>query len=151
MRALIQRVKRASVTINGALHSSSGQGMLILLGVKEGDTREDAEYLADRCIALRIFEDEQGKMNLSVRDVNGSIMVVSQFTLYGDTRKGNRPSYSEAAAPDVAESLYLHFVGRLKSSVGPDRVHTGVFRAMMDVELINDGPVTVMVESKNNA
>jgi D-tyrosyl-tRNA(Tyr) deacylase len=122
--------------------------MLILLGVKQGDQAADAEYLADRCSALRIFEDPQGKMNLSVRDVRASVMVVSQFTLYGDTRKGNRPSYSEAAAPAEAEALYQHFARRMSLSLGEERVATGVFRAMMDVELVNDGPVTVMVESK---
>ena len=148
MRALIQRVRRCSVSIEGKVHSSIGPGMLILLGVKQGDQATDAEYLADRCAALRIFEDPQGKMNLSVQDVGGSVMVVSQFTLYGDTRKGNRPSYSEAAAPAEAEELYEHFARRMRLSLGDERIATGMFRAMMDVELVNDGPVTVMVESK---
>ena len=148
MKALIQRVRRCSVSIDGKTHSSIGPGLLILLGVKQGDQAADADYLADRCSALRIFEDPQGKMNLSVQDVHGSAMVVSQFTLYGDTRKGNRPSYSEAAAPAEAEALYEHFVRRISLSLGEERVATGVFRAMMDVELVNDGPVTVMVESK---
>ncbi len=148
MRALIQRVRRASVVINGETHSSIGPGMLILLGMKQSDQETDAEYLAGRCAALRIFEDEEGKMNLGVKDVGGSALVVSQFTLYGDTRKGNRPSYSEAAPPERAESLYEHFVQVLRTSLGADKVATGVFRAMMDVELVNDGPVTVMVESK---
>ncbi|MCX6135551.1 MAG: D-aminoacyl-tRNA deacylase [Ignavibacteriales bacterium] len=148
MRALIQRVKRCSVTIDGSMHSAIGPGVLVLLGVKQGDQAADAEYLADRCAALRIFEDAQGKMNLSVKDVGGSVMVVSQFTLYGDTRKGNRPSYSEAAAPESAELLYDHFAGRIKELLGAEKTATGVFRAMMNVELVNDGPVTVMVESK---
>lgn len=148
MRALIQRVKRCSVTIEGSMHSAIGPGMLVLLGVKQGDQAADAEYLADRCAALRIFEDAQGKMNLSVKDVGGSVMVVSQFTLYGDTRKGNRPSYSEAAVPESAELLYDHFAGRLRKLLGDEKIATGVFRAMMNVELVNDGPVTVMVESK---
>ena len=148
MRALIQRVRRCSVSIDGKTQSSIGPGMLILLGVRQGDQTTDAEYLADRCAALRIFEDPQGKMNLSVKDVGGSVMVVSQFTLYGDTRKGNRPSYSEAAAPAEAEELYEHFARRMRLSLGDERIATGVFRAMMDVELVNDGPVTVMVESK---
>jgi len=148
MRALIQRVRRCSVSIGGKLHSSVGSGMLILVGVKQSDQGSDAEYLADRCAALRIFEDPQGKMNLALKDVGGSAMVVSQFTLYGDTRKGNRPSYSEAAPPEQAEALYEHFVRRLRLSLGDDKVATGVFRAMMDVELVNDGPVTVTVESK---
>jgi D-tyrosyl-tRNA(Tyr) deacylase len=151
MRALIQRVRRCSVSIDGKTHSSIGPGILILLGVKQGDQAADAEYLADRCGALRIFEDPQGKMNLSAQDVGGSVMVVSQFTLYGDTRKGNRPSYSEAAAPSDAEALYDHFVRRMRLSFGEQRIATGVFRAMMDVELVNDGPVTVMVESKTGS
>lgn len=125
--------------------------MLILLGVKQGDQVTDAAYLADRCAALRIFEDPQGKMNLSVQDVGGSVMVVSQFTLYGDTRKGNRPSYSEAAPPAEAEALYEHFARQMKMSLGSERVATGVFRAMMDVELVNDGPVTLMIESKSGS
>jgi D-tyrosyl-tRNA(Tyr) deacylase len=151
MRALIQRVRRCSVSIEGKTHSSIGPGVLILLGVKQGDQATDAEYLADRCAALRVFEDPQGKMNLSVQDVGGSVMVVSQFTLYGDTRKGNRPSYSEAAPPAEAEALYEHFARQMKMSLGSERVATGVFRAMMDVELINDGPVTVMIESKSGS
>lgn len=149
MRALIQRVTKSSVSIDGAVHSSIGKGILILLGVKQGDNKEDAKYLADRCAALRIFDDDQGKMNLSVRDVNGEAMVVSQFTLYGDTRKGNRPSYTDAAPPETAESLYEQFVRDLKTALGDTKVATGVFRAMMHVELVNDGPVTVIVESKS--
>ncbi|MCX6142726.1 MAG: D-aminoacyl-tRNA deacylase [Ignavibacteriales bacterium] len=149
MKALIQRVRRCSVTIGGVEHSSIGQGMLILLGVKQDDKEEDSSYLAERCAALRIFEDPQGKMNLSVRDVAGAAMIVSQFTLYGDTTRGNRPSYSTAAPPDSAERLYESFVSHLRSLLGNEKVATGVFRAMMDVELINDGPVTVMVESKS--
>ena len=148
MRALIQRVKQCSVTVEGARRSSIGNGLLIFVGVKTGDTMEHAEYLADRCVALRIFGDEAGKMNLSVRDVDGSVMVVSQFTLYADTRKGNRPSYTDAASPDDAERLYNDFVRCLRSTLGEKKVETGVFRAMMDVELVNDGPVTVLVESK---
>ena len=148
MRALIQRVRRCSVTIGGIEHSSIGSGMLILLGVKQQDTEEDSAYLAERCAALRIFEDSQGKMNLSVRDVAGAVMVVSQFTLYGDTTRGNRPSYSSAAPPELAEKLYESFVSHLRTLLGPEKVAVGVFRAMMDVELVNDGPVTVTVESK---
>lgn len=149
MRALIQRVTKSSVAIHGAAHSSIGKGILILLGVRQGDSKEDAKYLADRCAALRIFDDDQGKMNLSVRDVNGEAMVVSQFTLYGDTRKGNRPSYTDAASPEMAEALYEQFVRDLKIALGDSKVATGVFRAMMHVELVNDGPVTVIVESKS--
>jgi D-tyrosyl-tRNA(Tyr) deacylase len=148
MKALIQRVRRCSVTIGGVEHSSIGHGLLILLGVKQEDKEEDAAYLAERCAALRIFEDPLGKMNLSVRDIKGAAMVVSQFTLYGDTTRGNRPSYSAAAPPESAERLYESFVRHLKTSLGEENVATGVFRAMMDVELVNDGPVTVMMESK---
>lgn len=149
MRALLQRVKRSSVMIDGKLHSAIGPGLLILLGVKLTDGEQDADYLADRCAALRIFDDSEGKMNLSVKETGGSMMVVSQFTLYGDTRKGNRPSYSDAAGPELAENLYIRFVNRLKAAVGQEKIATGVFRAMMDVELVNDGPVTVTVESKS--
>ena len=148
MRALIQRVKRCSVSIGGVQQSSIGAGILILLGIKNGDAEGDAAYLADRCSLLRIFEDAAGKMNRSVIDVQGMAMVVSQFTLYGDTRKGNRPSYTDAAQPDIAEALYHTFILDLKKILGDARVSSGVFRAMMDVELINDGPVTLMLESK---
>lgn len=149
MRALIQRVSRCSVIIDGSIHSSIGSGMLVLLGVKEDDTEGEAEYLAKRCVALRIFEDSDGKMNLSVQDTGGSMMVVSQFTLYGDTKKGNRPSYTQAASSDIAESCYNAFIDNLKKLMGDDRIASGVFRAMMQVDLVNDGPVTLMIESKN--
>jgi D-tyrosyl-tRNA(Tyr) deacylase len=151
MRALIQRVKRSSVWIDGRLHSSIGRGLLILLGVRQGDSDAEGEYLAERCASLRIFDDGEGKMNLSVKDVGGEAMVVSQFTLYGDTRKGHRPSYSDAAPPALAEELYDRFVDHLKSKLGHDRVATGVFRTMMDVELVNDGPVTLLIESKDTS
>jgi D-tyrosyl-tRNA(Tyr) deacylase len=149
MRALVQRVKRCSVTIEGKLYSSIENGILILIGMRNGDNESDAKYLAERCSSLRIFEDEAGKMNLSVKEVNGEAMVVSQFTLYGDTHKGNRPSYTDAAPPQIAEALYNNFVSYLQKYLGEKRVATGVFRAMMKVELINDGPVTLMLESKN--
>jgi D-tyrosyl-tRNA(Tyr) deacylase len=151
MRALVQRVKKCQVHIDGKVHSTIGPGMLIFLGVRRGDAEEDAQYLADRCAALRIFEDQQEKMNLSVKDIDGSAIVVSQFTLYADTRRGNRPGFTDAAPPDIAEDLYEKFVKHLRDSLGESRVATGVFRAMMDVELINDGPVTVMIESKSDA
>ena len=149
MRVLVQRVKRCSVTIEGKFHSSIEMGMLILLGIKNGDRESDAEYLAERCSSLRIFDDEAGKMNLSVNDVKGEAMVVSQFTLYGDTHKGNRPSYTDAAPPQIAEALYDYFIGHLQKHLGQQHVASGVFRAMMDVELVNDGPVTLTLESKN--
>jgi D-tyrosyl-tRNA(Tyr) deacylase len=149
MRALIQRVKRCSINIDGMQYSSIEAGMLILLGIKAGDTEEDAVYLAERCSSLRIFEDAAGKMNLSVKDAGGNIMVVSQFTLYGDTRKGNRPSYTDAAPPEIAEPLYENFLAHLRKLQSEISVASGKFRAMMDVELINDGPVTLMLESKS--
>lgn len=149
MRVLIQRVKRGSVSIEDKVFSRIDKGMVIFCGVKEGDTDEDAKYLAHRCANLRIFEDENDKMNLSVLDIKGQALVVSQFTLYGDTRKGHRPSYIEAAKPETAERLYNLFCSCLEENIGHGNVSTGVFRAMMEVEIINDGPVTVMVESKN--
>jgi len=149
MRALVQRVKRCSVAIDGKLHSSIEKGILVFLGIKTGDTESDVEYLAERCSSLRIFEDESGKMNYSVKDVNGEAMVVSQFTLYGDTHKGNRPSYTDAAPPQIAEALYKYFITCLQNNLGEKQISSGVFRAMMDVEFVNDGPVTLMLESKN--
>ena len=151
MRALLQRVQRCSVAINGNVQSSVGSGLLILLGVHANDTTIDAEYLAERCAALRIFEDADGKMNLSITDVKGEAMVVSQFTLYGDTKKGNRPSYSDAAPSQIAKALYEHFILCLRKLLGSQKVGTGVFGAMMDVELVNAGPVTLMIESKKQA
>jgi len=148
MRALIQRVSKASVAIDGKTYSSIEKGLLILLGIKVHDTAEDARYIAEKSCSLRIFEDGQQKMNLSVCDVGGSVLAVSQFTLYGDTRKGNRPSFMDAAPPDEAEPLYNIFVDQLRRQLGANRVATGLFRTMMDVELINNGPVTVMLESK---
>jgi len=149
MRALVQRVRSASVSIGGALHSNIGKGMLIFLGVTHKDTSEATSYLARRCADLRIFEDAQEKMNLSVKDIHGEVLVVSQFTLYADTRKGNRPSFVDAAPPQQAETLYEEFVKFLRQEIGDNKVKTGVFRAMMDVQLVNDGPVTVMLEDKS--
>jgi D-tyrosyl-tRNA(Tyr) deacylase len=151
MKALIQRVSRASVSIAGTVHNEIGKGMLIFLGVSSTDDNLAAESLAQKVAQLRIFEDEEGKMNRSVKDVNGSTLVISQFTLYADTAKGNRPSFIQAARPQAAEALYGKFVEDLKKELGEPRVRTGVFRAMMDVELINNGPVTLMIESKNHA
>ncbi|MEW5798029.1 MAG: D-aminoacyl-tRNA deacylase [Bacteroidota bacterium] len=148
MRAVIQRVSSASVTIDGNISGAIGNGLLILLGIKTGDTDSDARYLAEKCASLRIFEDAEEKMNRSVKDVSGSVLVVSQFTLYGDTRKGNRPSFIDAAPPAIAEPLYEYFVGQMRELLGNEKIATGVFRAMMDVTLVNSGPVTVIVESK---
>ncbi len=147
MKAVLQRVSSASVQVDGNIVGSISAGLLVLLGIKKEDADTDAESLAQRCSVLRVFADDQGKMNLSVRDMGGQILVVSQFTLYGDTRKGTRPSYSNAAPPDEAERLYDLFVAQLKDLLGAEKVRTGVFGAMMQVSLVNDGPVTVMVET----
>ena len=144
MKALIQRVKEASVTIDGNLYSKIGSGLLVFLGVEKGDEKINAEKLAEKITNLRIFEDENEKMNLSVKDVKGEILVVSQFTLCGDCKKGTRPSFDKSAPLDIANNLYEYFVERTKLSGLP--VKTGVFKAMMDVALINDGPVTFWVE-----
>ncbi len=144
MKALIQRVKCASVTINNELYSSINKGILVLLGVEKNDEKENTEKLAQKISVLRIFEDENDKMNLSIKDVQGEILVVSQFTLCGDCKKGTRPSFDKAAAPDKAVELYEYFVKCINDYNIP--VKTGKFRAMMDVELINDGPVTFMLE-----
>ena len=144
MKALIQRVKDASVTIEGDLYSKIGRGILIFLGVEKSDEIENADKLAQKVLNLRIFEDENDKMNLSVSDVKGEILVVSQFTLCGDCKKGTRPSFDNAAKPDKAVKLYEDFVNFLKLS--GLIVQTGKFRAIMDVSLVNDGPVTFMIE-----
>lgn len=149
MRALVQRVSEGGVSIRDSNYFQSiGRGMVILLGVKEGDTIDDVIFVADKCSNLRIFEDENGKLNLSVKDIDGEILIVSQFTLYGDSRKGNRPSFTNAANPILAEELYNKFVERLKQNLGPEKIKTGIFAAMMEVKIINDGPVTLLVESK---
>ena len=147
MKAVVQRVKEGSVTIGGTLHASINRGLVILLGIARGDTEKDATFLADKCSSLRIFEDDEGKMNLGVKEVGGAALVVSQFTLYGDAQRGNRPSFTEAARPEEAEPLYQHFVSRMRANLGGDRVATGMFRAMMDVRIVNDGPVTIIIES----
>src|SRR5215218_1182491 len=147
MRAVIQRVTRASVAVDHTIVGEIGSGLLVLLGVTHDDTKEDAAYLAAKIVALRIFDDADGKMNVSVKDVGGGLLVVSQFTLYGDVRRGLRPSWSDAAAPEVAEPLYEYFVDRCRKLIEP--VATGSFRAMMQVELVNDGPVTLLLDSSN--
>lgn len=144
MKALIQRVKRAYVTIGGELFSAINSGILVFLGVEKGDEKENAEKLAQKIVNLRIFEDENEKMNLSLKDVNGEMLVVSQFTLCGDCKKGTRPSFDKAANPDLAVDLYEYFIKCIEDNNIP--VKTGKFRAMMDVELINDGPVTFWIE-----
>lgn len=150
MKAVVQRVKRSAVRIGGETNGEIGIGMLVLLGVHEEDNESDSNFLADKCAALRIFDDENGKMNLSVKDISGSALVVSQFTLYGDARRGNRPNYMQAAKPELAGRLYRCFVERLEGSLGKDRVATGVFREMMEVELVNDGPVTIIIDTREH-
>lgn len=144
MKALVQRVKRASVTIEDKLFSSIDKGLLVFLGVQKGDSQENADKLAQKLVNLRVFEDENDKMNLSLKDVGGQMLVVSQFTLCGDCKKGTRPSFDNAELPDKANELYEYFVCKIKEQ--GIKVQTGSFGAMMDVELINDGPVTFMVE-----
>lgn len=143
MKALIQRVSEASVEVDGQPISEIGRGLLILLGITHSDGPEDVATLARRIPALRIFEDEQGLMNKSVTDIGGAVLVVSQFTLYADTKKGNRPSFIEASRPEHAEPLYLELVRQLRLTLGEGRVGAGVFGAEMKVRLLNDGPVTI--------
>ena len=145
MKVLIQRVKRASVTIEGNLYSSVNNGILALVGIEKGDTSEQVEKLARKVANLRIFPDENDKMNLSIIDIKGEMLIVSQFTLCGDCKKGTRPSFDKSALPDIANALYEEFVLKVKEQ--GIKVGTGVFGAMMDIELINDGPVTFMLEA----
>jgi len=147
MRAVIQRVTRASVTIGGIVKSSVGAGLLVLVGIEDSDTDTDLEWLANKIVQLRIFDDSKGVMNLSVVDTGGSILVVSQFTLHAKTKKGNRPSYIRAAQPFIAIPLYNRFVTRLSELTGSD-VSTGEFGAMMQIELVNDGPVTIIIDTR---
>jgi len=146
MRAVVQRVRRAGVTVAEKKIASIGNGLLVLLGVEQGDDEKAAEYVAEKVANLRIFEDEAGKMNLSVSDIGGELLVVSQFTLLADCRKGRRPGFSQAALPELAEPLCDYFVERLRQLGLP--VQTGQFRAEMAVDLVNDGPVTIMLDSQ---
>ena len=147
MRAVVQRVTQASVTVDGELLGRIGKGFLILLGVADGDTRQMAEKMADKICRLRIFEDENGKTNLSLADVEGELLIISQFTLYADCRKGNRPSFTDAGAPDHADRLYEYFMERCRMHV--EKVAHGEFGADMKVDLLNDGPFTLMLDSKD--
>ena len=148
MRIVIQRVSEADVTISGTVKGSIGKGLLILLGIEHEDTREDADWLIQKVHQIRVFTDEEGKMNYSVHEVNGSFLVISQFTLHASTKKGNRPSYIRAARPEQAVPLYDYFLNKLREVSGL-KVETGEFGADMKVRLINDGPVTIMMDSKN--
>jgi D-tyrosyl-tRNA(Tyr) deacylase len=148
MRAVIQRVTEASVSIGGRLKSHIGQGMLVLIGIEEPDGQEDIEWLSGKICRLRIFDDRDGVMNLSISEIDGEIMVVSQFTLHASTKKGNRPSYIRSARPETAIPLYERFVRQLSEDLGKE-VKTGEFGAMMQIRLTNDGPVTIIIDSKN--
>ena len=151
MRAVVQRVLEASIVIDGAVHSVIGRGYLVLLGIRSGDTARDARFLAEKCASLRVMEDVEGQMNLSLQDVGGSLLVVSQFTLYGDVQRGHRPSFTEAAPPAEARALYESFLQRAGELLGPERVRSGIFGSMMQVRLVNDGPVTILIHSKHEA
>lgn len=146
MRAVVQRVSRARVDVAGETVGEIGRGLLALLGVARDDGNEDADYLAEKVVNLRVFDDDEGRMNLPLSGTGGALLVVSQFTLYGDVRRGRRPSYSDAAAPEKANALYEYFVGRVRAR--GVRVETGVFQATMQVSLINDGPVTILLDSR---
>ncbi|MGA3088680.1 MAG: D-aminoacyl-tRNA deacylase [Terriglobales bacterium] len=145
MRAVVQRVSRARVTVAGEILGEIGPGLLVLLAVGAGDTRAEADYLAEKTIGLRIFEDDGGKMNLSVAEVGGAVLLVSQFTLYGDARRGKRPSFDRAAPPALGRELYEHFVEKVR--IAGLRCETGRFQATMQVELVNEGPVTILLDS----
>lgn len=149
MRTVIQRVQHASVTIDGQTVSKIGQGLLILIGVEEADTAEDAEWLVNKILNLRIFDDEAGVMNRSVKDIEGEIIAVSQFTLMASYKKGNRPSWLKAAKHEISIPLYNDFVAKLRTGYVPERIQTGQFGADMKVELLNDGPVTICMDTKN--
>lgn len=146
MRAVIQRVSRASVTIEKQDTRSIGQGLVVLIGIRPDDTMRDIDWMCEKIIHLRIFEDDEGKMNRSLQDIGGQMLIVSQFTLYGDCRKGRRPGYSAAAPPSIAEPLYVQFVDRVKAQ--DISVQTGVFQAFMEVKIHNDGPVTLMLDTE---
>lgn len=146
MRAVVQRASRASITIDGKTTAAIGPGLVILLGIRASDTANEAKWLLDKIVNLRIFEDPDGKMNVSLADTGGEMLIVSQFTLYGDCRKGRRPGFSDAAPPAIAEPLYNRFIEMAEES--GLRVATGVFQAAMQVELVNDGPVTLLVDSE---
>ncbi len=149
MKALIQRVSEGSVYIQEENYNVEiKNGMVILLGIKYSDTEQDVNFVADKCCNLRIFEDAEGKINLSIKDVGGEMLIISQFTLYGDTRKGNRPSFTDAAKPENSIPLYEKFIKRCEEHLGKERIKSGIFGAMMQVKIINEGPVTVIVESK---
>ena len=147
MRAVIQRVTRASVTIEGKIHGQIDNGLLVLVGIEDADTLEDIEWLSNKIVNLRIFNDENGVMNVSVKEGRGNILLISQFTLHGSTKKGNRPSYLKASKPEVAIPIYEKMIRQVSTDLGK-QIQTGIFGADMKVELLNDGPVTIVIDSK---
>ena len=147
MRAVLQRVRNASVAVDGSIVSSIGTGLLCLAGIEKNDSQADIEYISNKILGLRIFDDEKGFMNRSVQETEGEVLLISQFTLLGDVRKGRRPSWSAAEAPETARLLFEDFVNKM-SGLLPGKVKTGVFKAMMEVSLINDGPVTILLDSR---
>ena len=148
MRAVIQRVTKASVTIDGKIHSQIRNGLLVLLGIEDADTSEDIEWLSGKIVNLRIFDDAEGVMNESVKDINGELLLISQFTLHASTKKGNRPSYIKASKPEIAVPLYEKMIQQLSTDLGK-KIGTGIFGADMKVELLNDGPVTIVIDTKS--
>ena len=148
MRGVIQRVSRASVTVNGEISGQIEKGLVVLLGIQKSDGDPEIDWMVDKIGNLRIFEDDNGKMNRSLFDIKGEMLIISQFTLYGDCRKGRRPGYSAAAPPEIAEPLYNKFISKIRQTGIPTA--TGIFGAMMDVELVNDGPVTLLLDSEKN-
>ena len=147
MRAVIQRVTKATVTIDGAIRGKIGDGLVVFVGIEDADTEEDINWLSNKIINLRIFNDEESVMNKSVLDINGNILLISQFTLHASTKKGNRPSYIKASKPEVAIPLYEKFIAQLKTDLGKE-IETGIFGADMKVDLLNDGPVTIIIDTK---
>jgi len=149
MKVVVQRVTEGSVSVREKNYETKiGKGLVVLLGIKTGDNEKDLTFLADKCCNLRIFEDENDKMNLSIKDIDGEMLIISQFTLYGDAQKGNRPGFTDAAKPDEAIPLYEKFIARVKENIGESKVKTGIFGAMMMVKIFNDGPVTIIIDSK---
>ena len=149
MKVVVQRVSEGSVSIPEENYKAKiEKGLVVLLGIKTGDSEKEVTFLADKCCNLRIFEDENDKMNLSIKDIDGELLIISQFTLYGDAQKGNRPGFTDAAKPHEAVPLYEKFIARVKENIGESKVKTGIFGAMMFVKIFNDGPVTIIIESK---
>jgi D-tyrosyl-tRNA(Tyr) deacylase len=148
MRAVLQRVKNASVTIDGKIHSSIGTGLLVLIGIEEADTTDDVLWLSQKIVNMRVFSDAEGKMNLSVKDIGAEIMLVSQFTLFASTQKGNRPSFFRSAKPEIAIPVYQLAIKQIETDLG-SKIQTGVFGTDMKISLLNDGPVTIIIDSKN--